>query len=529
MKYIPSSRAFTLVELLVTITVLSIIITIGTLAVIQNFATSNDAARLSSYDLIVKNMDIYFLDTSEYPEPDDAVDVTFSGTVLWKQWVFGESVGRKIKNFGSDIPMDPSYDTYFSYSITQNAQEYELAGILESGEEGEDIGERVSILNQSYAAVPRAYVIGTYNKLVVRGKSDTGENYFIATPSIIASDLSSTGAVDIISGRNLVYHDFFNLPATYAGKIDTYGGFDFNVVNPLVFSGSTEYLMSLDGLHTFVNNLKYVYATTPTESFNFYAGILNEDWYSKIKSFLQSHFWIPFKNALSCQDLYNSWEASTDGYYSIDPDGNGPEISQQVYCSIEGWIAYSRIIDVKNSNINTNTSHLGVNGWDFAGMNHISELNYTLYSRLNYNSLVSIPSPVYPSWGPAIHQTGDFTSNYEIRFSDISNVQVGDEIRMMLWVRGNEDGGWTNQLNFNPEAGYMFYNRMYYTDGTFSSNGEAILRETQNIGWIEWKLYEVRHIVRKNPQEFSWFIWLDSEDTRDLYFTGVKLELYRKN
>lgn len=53
---------------------------------------------------------------------------------------------------------------------------------------------------------------------------------------------------------------------------------------------------------------------------------------------------------------------------------------------------------------------------------------------------------------------------------------------MMLWVRGNEDGGWTNQLNFNPEAGYMFYNRMYYTDGTFSSNGEAILRETQNIG-----------------------------------------------
>lgn len=85
MKYIPSSRAFTLVELLVTITVLSIIITIGTLAVIQNFATSNDAARLSSYDLIVKNMDIYFLDTSEYPEPDDAVDVTFSGTVLWKQ------------------------------------------------------------------------------------------------------------------------------------------------------------------------------------------------------------------------------------------------------------------------------------------------------------------------------------------------------------------------------------------------------------------------------------------------------------
>jgi hypothetical protein len=44
--------------------------------------------------------------------------------------------------------------------------------------------------------------------------------YFVATPSIIASDISSPDVVDILSNQHLVYDNFFNIPATYSEFMD---------------------------------------------------------------------------------------------------------------------------------------------------------------------------------------------------------------------------------------------------------------------------------------------------------------------
>ena len=40
--------------------------------------------------------------------------------------------------------------------------------------------------------------------------------HYIATPSIITSDFSSTDIIDIITDTYLVYDEFYNIPANYS-------------------------------------------------------------------------------------------------------------------------------------------------------------------------------------------------------------------------------------------------------------------------------------------------------------------------
>ena len=172
--------------------------------------------------------------------------------------------------------------------------------------------------------------------------------------------------------------------------------------------------------------------------------------------------------------------------------------------------------------------HLWSWGWEFTGGNDIDTHYNTLYPvNPGENNIVSITSPV--SSGYALRQLwGWADTNYEVHFDDYSVVQIGDEIRMTLWVTEEADGWWTNSLGLNPSSWYMFHNRIYYTDGTFSSNGEAEVLATQSAGWKTWRKLQVKNKLTKQPQDFSWYIGLDSEDTRDLYFTWVELEVYRR-
>ena len=159
--------------------------------------------------------------------------------------------------------------------------------------------------------------------------------------------------------------------------------------------------------------------------------------------------------------------------------------------------------------------------------NDISTYYNSLYPATANNIITSITNPTSSAY--AVHQSGGWAStNYEVHFDDYSVVQLGDEIRMSLWVADETDGWWINSLGFNPNLWYMFHNRIYYTDGTFSSNGAVEVLDTQSSGWKTWRKIQVKNQVTKSPQDFSWYIWLDAEDTRDLYFTGVELELYRR-
>jgi len=515
MNSISRLNGFTLVELLVVVTVLSILSTIASVYFFNNFAEARDTARATDITLISENLELYNIEKSRYPAPDEAIDIEYNWWIAWTQGVFWKDVTRFIENFGQDVPSDPKYNNYYTYSTTNNAQEYQVAGVFEWFNLEEEWLAELAVnwfIADTYAAVNTAYVKWDYNNLMVRSRS-WAIDYYIATPSIIASDISVPDAADIITSQKLVYHEFFNLPSSYSGFIDTEWGFWFNVSDPLIFSGSTSELKTDEAITDFSNKLKYIYATTPTESFDVYRSVLDNETPTKVKSFLQKNYQIKFKYFFDCRDILDAWESEWSKKYVIDPDGEGPISSKEVYCDMDtggGWWTKKW------------ESHI-TNGF-FEWWNNIT--NAVAYPTSSENQIVYMDNPAYTWSGYALYQTGDNTSYYEVKFDDISQVDVWDEIRMTLWVSWEDDDTWSSLLKINPHAFYMFHNRIYYTDGTFSTNWKVRLLDTRNIWGRDWKLLQVRHEVSKIPQDFSWFIWRDTENTKDLYFTWVDLELY---
>ena len=501
---------FTLIELLVTMTILAIIGTISALYILWNLSETRDSKRISDFAIIEKSFDIFFTKSSRYPVPDNGTDLTYSGATVWTQGVFGEGVNTNLWVFGKDFPKDPRYEVEYTYSVINTGDEYQLATVLENTEDTEWLWEISSIfIEQTHAAnLENAYVRGNYNWFMVQVWYG-GNQYFIASPSIITSDISETDILTTIADQKLVFDQFFNLPHSYLGSIDELNGwFSFNVSNPIVFGGDIDDLKSEQGIIDFNTSLKFIYAILPIESLDKYQALTQAEGTTKIKNILKKNFDVDFLYYTNCLDIRDNqpWINGT-AFYTIDADGPGGNNPVSVYCDMDtdggGW---TRVWD----------NHLTYGDF-LTGSGILSEW----WSNAT-NTITTLSSPA--TSGYVLHQTGNDDSEYEVHFDDLSLLQSGYEVRMSLWVTENADGGSTPK---NPEDGYMFHNRIYYTDGTTSTDG--LPRETlvtANVWWRDWEYQRVRNPVTKIVNNFNWFIGYFAEDTTDLYFTDVRLELF---
>jgi len=98
--------AFTLVELIVVITILVILWTIGYLSLLGYQVSSRDAVRQSDLNNIARVVELYDLQNERYPPVTDPSDVTFSGAVIWRHGTFGETSFIESRQL-SEIPTDP--------------------------------------------------------------------------------------------------------------------------------------------------------------------------------------------------------------------------------------------------------------------------------------------------------------------------------------------------------------------------------------------------------------------------------------
>ena len=83
---------------------------------------------------------------------------------------------------------------------------------------------------------------------------------------------------------------------------------------------------------------------------------------------------------------------------------------------------------------------------------------------------------------------------------------------LSLWVRDDDNGTtWDScsdfACNHNSEAGYMFHNRIFYSDGTNDVNGTMEVLETVTTDdGNTWEHQRITNTVRKSVNNFHWYV-----------------------
>ncbi len=236
-------QAFTLIELIVVIVILAILWTIAYIYMSNYSTDSRDTVRITDLKNIQKTLDIYFAKESQYPEPSDTINITYSWATVWLQWVFWNKT-RKDLWIISTIPLDPITRNPYSYSITNQKMEYQLWAALEWDNPAKSDLEWM-LINKVYASQEtlNTYIIWNYNWKIVKF-STWWLDYIITTPTIIASDLSNTDILDVIENKKLSFNTFSNLPNSYSWVILDNNNFDFSWWDNIVFKWSFEKLYS---------------------------------------------------------------------------------------------------------------------------------------------------------------------------------------------------------------------------------------------------------------------------------------------
>jgi len=123
---------FTLVELIVVITILAVLATVGFISFQWYSSTSRDSVRLSEIKNISKAFEITRTKWLSLPMPENYTEISYSWSALQYQWNLTDKVLNKVEIF--DGGEDPQ--SYLPYTITINAQKnkFQILGFFENYE-----------------------------------------------------------------------------------------------------------------------------------------------------------------------------------------------------------------------------------------------------------------------------------------------------------------------------------------------------------------------------------------------------------
>lgn len=128
-KKLSLMSGFTLVELIVVITILAILGTIGFISIQGYSSNARDSMRISD----LKNMEIgfslYKIKSWSYPDPESAINIEASGTLLNLQGYFGNSNAGVIGLSNSIV--DPLDKSKYIYSVNSARTKYQIMWLME--------------------------------------------------------------------------------------------------------------------------------------------------------------------------------------------------------------------------------------------------------------------------------------------------------------------------------------------------------------------------------------------------------------
>lgn len=277
--------AFTLIELIVTITILSILWIIAFLNYKDYSKDSRNSVRLNDISNIKKVLELFYLNSSFYPDPDETINVTYSGGLLWKQWYFNEWMISKVHRL-SKPPKDPLIDVPYTYSLFNKASKYQIWSVLESK-------SAISAISQTYAYTNEnvlAYVVWNFDLYDIH--FNTGSTCLnVSTPSMIINDLPLDGVLNQSASYNFVYNNWYNLPNNYESRMEMVTSwFPFTLFN--VYNKCS--VEALSDINNYIVNLSVAY--TQFNGVADYTEVANN---SRTLNFIKKSIWYLQANGLT--------------------------------------------------------------------------------------------------------------------------------------------------------------------------------------------------------------------------------------
>ncbi len=261
---IQRKQAFTLVELIVVITIMAILWTIAFISFQWYSRSARDSRRISDVQNLKKALEIYQVQSSRYPIPSTPTDIEYLWTTIRTQWTIWDSVATNLSKILSKKPIDPLTDSEYTYSVLNTWLEYELWLIREDSSVLSN-NTNIYLNTQTYASNIQAYVTWNYNWQVAK-VSIWAVDYILAIPSIINWDITVSDIIEIIEQKTLVYDGYDNIPYSYLDnsifEIDWW--FDYVAWDVVVYSWSLEDLEINEVLRVnFIEALEQAYDSTP--------------------------------------------------------------------------------------------------------------------------------------------------------------------------------------------------------------------------------------------------------------------------
>ena len=135
---------FTLVELVVVATILVVLTSIGFYSYVWNLQDSRDSARKADIAKLSSALTLYHQKRGVFPNPGSSFNLLNNGVAVASQWKMDKSVPLSTID---SLVYDPKNENSYSYSITTNKQEFQIAGTLENGDNPK------AILDGNYTSV----------------------------------------------------------------------------------------------------------------------------------------------------------------------------------------------------------------------------------------------------------------------------------------------------------------------------------------------------------------------------------------
>ncbi len=265
--------AFTLVELIVVITILAILWTIAFLSFQWYSRDARDAVRISDIDNIVKSMNFYEIQRWQYPIPSNWIDITYSWAMVWNQGTVWDSVINNLSQL-SKKPVDPLTQNEYTFSRLNTKKEFQVAAILEWWLIWEAGINFVSSANASDSSLS-SYIKWNYNWILAK-VSTWSQMYILAVPSIISSDITLVDVVNLIQSWSLSYNWTNNLPSSYSWNWFNlkWGWFDYSPSSIVVYE------WGLDTLKDSFNQLRLAIRTQ--DAYRWSDIYTRDDWVKKL-------------------------------------------------------------------------------------------------------------------------------------------------------------------------------------------------------------------------------------------------------